>query len=70
MKKKQGELYKIFSNDCNTYTKEVFKEYERLWKEDFTKNNEGASKRDANKAWNDHHREITKDRGKEKEIPN
>ena len=33
--KKAMELYKIFSNDCNSFTDAVFKEYKRLWKEDF-----------------------------------
>jgi RHS repeat-associated protein len=65
---KAKELYKIFSNDCNDFTKAVFNEYEKLWKEDFLSKNDGASERDVNKAWDNHKKEISQDRGKQVEI--
>jgi hypothetical protein len=62
-KKKAAEKYHWFSNNCQAFTSAVFKEYEKLWKEDYRSQNENANGREVNSAWRDHKREITKDRG-------
>jgi RHS repeat-associated protein len=67
---KAKKWYVPFLNDCNDFTDAVFNEYSRLWKEDFAKNNEDVNKHDIDTAWNEHLKDISKDRGKEIEIRN
>jgi hypothetical protein len=61
---KACKKYHWFSNNCQTFTNAVFKEYEKLWKENYRSKNETANNREVNSAWREHRREITKDRGK------
>ena len=58
-----GAKYKIFVNDCNDYTSAVFKEYEKLWKDDFMSKNTNADDKQVNKAWMDHYKKISKNGG-------
>lgn len=58
-----GGKYKIFRNDCNSFTRAVFKEYRKLWKLEYSRNNPDASKIEIWKAWRNHKSEITKRRG-------
>ena len=65
-----GAKYKIFVNDCNDYTSAFFKEYEKLWKEDFISKNSNADDKQVNKAWLEHYKEISKRSGEWVTIEN
>ena len=56
--------YSIFKNDCNAFTREVLKEYKNEWKKEYRNNNPEATRKEINKAWNQHNKEIKADRGK------
>ena len=60
---KAKKLYKIFSNDCNDFTKEVFKEYKSLWINKFKNENPNASNQDVKKAWKEHETKISSRKG-------
>ena len=62
------QKYKILINDCNAFTRAVFKEYKKLWKENWKKENKSTSRYQAWKAWREHYKEITKRRGEKVEI--
>jgi hypothetical protein len=67
--RKAGELYKIFSNDCNTFTREVFTEYRKLWKEREKPNHSGLfGFFSLELAWRRHYSDIKKDSGKAVDI--
>ena len=56
--------YSIFKNDCNAFTREVLKEYKNEWKKEYRNNNPEATRKEINKAWNQHDKEIKTDSGK------
>ena len=58
-----GTKYKVFLNDCNDYTEEVFKEYKKLWIEDYREKNKKASEKEVKKAWKEHYKYISRRKG-------
>ena len=62
------QKYKILINDCNAFTRAVFKEYKKLWKENWKKENKSTSRYQAWKAWRKHYKEISARRNEEIQI--
>ncbi|WP_253721955.1 RHS repeat domain-containing protein [Treponema sp. OMZ 787] len=62
------QKYKILINDCNAFTRTVFKEYKKLWKENWKKENNSTSRYQAWKAWRRHYKEISARRNEEIQI--
>ena len=60
---KQKELYKIFTNDCQSFTNTVFKEYKKLWLERDAEINADNQDYDAKTSWDEHYDKITEHRG-------
>jgi hypothetical protein len=58
------ENYEVFNNDCNDFTDTVFKEYKSLWIEDQINKHKDDATFDVNKAWDEHYKIISADRGK------
>lgn len=62
------QKYKILINDCNAFTRAVFKEYKKLWKENWKKENRSTNRYQAWKAWRKHYKEISARRNEEIQI--
>lgn len=56
--------YHIFKNDCNDFTKSVMREYQSEWKSQYKNSNSNVSNKDINKAWKQHYKEISVNKGK------
>ena len=65
-----GAKYKVFFNDCNDYTDAVFKEYKKLWIEDYKSKNSDATDRQVRTAWETHYKKISERKGKWETIEN
>ncbi len=57
-------------NDCNDYRIEVFKEYKKLWIEDYKAKNSDTSDEQVKNAWKEHYREISRRKGEWVTIEN
>ncbi len=55
--------YEILSNDCNDYTNAVYKEYKKLWKQDYKSKNQNSNSITTWFAWLEHRSEIRERRG-------